>query len=362
MVLKAVVTCVMVLSVVTLAFTISESKDYIPQPRAWPCPNSTDILPCTCTSTQETDLKIDCSLVKSNDELARVFQSVFPFSEFLELNIEQNPNDPAYNLNAIEPNVFNGLSFERIIIRGTKLTAVEEQAFTDSYNYLNYLNLANNQLNRFPFETLSNYIRLSSLVLDDNEFSELPSITSSSLQSISVSGNPHMKFDSPTLFEGAPLLSRISLARNNIINSTVGLLAPLNYSAIIDLSGNELTFIDENTFKPPGDTLLQIILDHNKIKDIRHDAVHGLMKTAHFSMTGNQMTSISKDVWKTIFDQLPNGAVDLSDNPLLCGCDMAWLFIEEGNTYLNLLTDTTKCYDGTQVRYLDPQYFTVQCT
>nr|XP_045608674.1 oplophorus-luciferin 2-monooxygenase non-catalytic subunit-like [Procambarus clarkii] len=362
MVLKIVVVCVVVVlgvGDVTPAL-VNPVQDSNPQPREWPCPDETDFLPCTCTSNQQTDLKIDCSGVKSNLELQRVFTSIFPFTDFLELRIVQDPYDDAYDLNTLDPFVFAGLSFERVIIQGTKIKEVNEQVFTDSHNHLNYLNLANNDIYDFPFETIQLYTRLANLILDDNNLITLPNIVSTTLQSISVSGNSNLQFKA-NVFNNASMLSRISLARNNIQEFPQHVFQNLDYVAIVDLSGNEMTFVNEFTFDPPRETLLQISLDNNKIDLVHYNSIKGLMAGAHVSLAGNQIIYLQEVFYKPILDQLPSGSLDLSRNPLLCGCDIHWLYPSDPSPYLSIITDTTKCYDGTLIHFLIPSYFALQC-
>ncbi|KAK8723109.1 hypothetical protein OTU49_011846 [Cherax quadricarinatus] len=355
MVLKVVVTCVVVLGVVvTPESTIRES-----QPKEWPCPGSTEISPCICTADPHFDMSLDCSLVKSNDELARVFSSVFPFGEFVELTIQQNPSDPEYNLNALEPNIFIGLSFERIIITGTKLTAIEENTFSDSYKFLSYLNLSDNKITYFPFQTLLMYTELQTLILDDNQIDVLPSIQSDSLEILSISGNEEIQL---TDFLGTPALREIYLARNKLEELPFKWVWDLLHLTVVDLEGNEIAFLDEYYIASQSNALATINLDYNKITGISYDAFQGLLPDAVVSMRNNTVVELDEDSWSHLFDQLvPTGTLDLAGNPLRCGCDMAWILFSPQQTDLSIFTNTTTCKSGGQVIHLDVQLFCDLC-
>ncbi|XP_045608677.2 oplophorus-luciferin 2-monooxygenase non-catalytic subunit [Procambarus clarkii] len=339
---------------------VNPVQDSNPQPREWPCPDETDFLPCTCTSNQNTDLKIDCSAVTSNIELTRAFSVIFPFTDFVELRIVQDPYDPDYNLNALDPFVFAGLSFKAVIIQGTKLSEVQDSVFEDSQHFLTYLNLAKNELYSFPFDTLELYTKLSSLVLDDNNLPELPDLFSPTLLSLSINGNVNLYFSSD-VFKNAPRLQTISLARNNLDTLPPHVFHPLDNITIINLEGNGLTFLEEATFDSPRDTVTQIILDNNMIDSIDNTSVQGLTPDALVSLVGNDVSELNETNWRVLFDQVPSGTIDLSENPLVCGCDMDWLFLAPYDTYRGVLTNTTTCTDGSQVRYLDESFFITEC-
>ncbi|KAG7164082.1 oplophorus-luciferin 2-monooxygenase non-catalytic subunit-like [Homarus americanus] len=348
MLLKFVVVCVVV-GVVTPALK-SE----------WPCPDSADIVPCSCTDDSYLNLKLDCSGVQDTDQLVRAFSTPFPFPTFLEFMIDHSANPNKSNLTVLPPNLFKGLTFERIIIKGTQLFDIEENVFTESYKTLKYLNLADNMLQKFPFETLDGYTILSNLVLDNNHLPALPRIVSDSLEILSVSGNTDMEL-LPDVFTKTSVLSRINMARIGLTNIRPNLFFNLNEPVIINLADNKISYLDEFAINPPSNTLLQVILDGNTISNIRHDSIQGLAPNAYLSMSKNRITEITETVWRHIFDQIPNGSLDLSVNPLLCGCDVYWIFHCTEHTYRKTFTPTTTCYDNTQVLYLDCNFFEAEC-
>nr|XP_045608676.1 oplophorus-luciferin 2-monooxygenase non-catalytic subunit-like [Procambarus clarkii] len=361
MVLKIVVVCVVVVLGVgdVTPSLVNPVQGSNPQPREWPCPDDAAISPCTCSITEDYDMKLDCSLVTSNEELARVFSSVFPYTQFLELRIVQDPSDPNYDINAIETGLFTGFSFERIIIQGTKLKVIEDHTFTDSQDLLNYLNLANNDLYSFPFEVITLYPKLATLILDDNAFTQLPSILSSSIEVLSVSGNANLQL---TNFDDLTSLQEIYIGRINLDVLPPNLFMQLHYLNTIDVQGNELTDLNEYTIATPSQTLKTVIADHNLISTIHHDTFHGLVFNAEVSMRSNLVIDLFEESWKHVFDQLvPDGILDLEDNPLRCGCEMAWIMFSPEREDLQIITDTTLCSSGAQVSFLDVQFFCKFC-
>ncbi|XP_071532319.1 oplophorus-luciferin 2-monooxygenase non-catalytic subunit-like [Panulirus ornatus] len=349
-------------SPLTAALASGLLKNYQPiLPYEWPCPDAVSIQPCSCTADEYKNMRIDCSQVRNNNELARVFNVTFPFEHFLELKIDHDPSDQNNDLSALNPGVFHALTFERVIIKGTRLTVVEENAFSKSHDTLKYMNLANNRLEKFPFETIVSYTRLDSLVLDDNNLKVLPVLESESLQVLSVSGNTGLIFEDIVFFS-ALSLTRINMARIGLRILSPDIFSKLNYSMIINLEQNNLHELDVFAFNPPTKSLLQVLLNQNKISKVRHDFITGLAEGADLNMANNEITDMPEEIWKPIFDQVPSGFIDLSGNPLSCGCDMAWIYLEPTGKYRTVFTDTTTCYDGTQVTFLDEHFFQIQCT
>ena len=50
-----------------------------------------------------------------------------------------------------------------------------------------------------------------------------------------------------------------------------------------------------------------------------------------------------------------------SDNPLTCGCDMAWIFIDSSYFDAILLNGTPICANGTSIRDLNGDALVAQC-
>ncbi|TOF89014.1 hypothetical protein CGJ15_24720 [Vibrio parahaemolyticus] len=358
MVLKVVVTCVVVLGVVVTPVITSE--DPISQPRDWPCPDANDFYPCLCIYDElDHTLSIDCSLVETNEELAQAFENVvFPFTYLKEFKLEQDAN-PNVSLDTVGLNTFQDLTFERIIISGTKIEIIFEEDFYGSHETLTYLNLQNNKIKHFPFISVQLYPSLQTLILDDNQIPSLPEIQSDSLEILSINGNGGIQLDD---FLGPPALQEIYLARNQIELLQVNFFWNLQNLTLVDLQRNEISILDEYTIASQSNALASINLDHNKISSIRHDAFHGLLPDAVVSMRNNTVVELDEDSWSHLFTQLvPTGTLDLADNPLNCGCDMDWIMFSPNQIDLRIFPDTTTCSSGNQIVDLDVQFFCDRC-
>nr|XP_045608678.1 oplophorus-luciferin 2-monooxygenase non-catalytic subunit-like [Procambarus clarkii]XP_045608679.1 oplophorus-luciferin 2-monooxygenase non-catalytic subunit-like [Procambarus clarkii] len=358
MVLKIVVVCVVVVLGVgdvtpSLVNPVQDSN-----PREWPCPVDSDFYPCVCSTNEYFELFIDCSGVTTDKELEDAFSLVqFPFKHFKQFKIDHK-GTPS-QLTVIDGNTFADLTFEHVIISGTLLTQVADETFTNSQETLLTLDLSENKISQFPFEVIENYLVLTQLILDDNEFLELSPMTSASLQILSASGNENMALSS---IDNLPKLKEIYFARIKLQNIEPNYFNALNFLTQLDLQQNELTDLNEFTIATPSKTLKTINLDSNLIETIHHDTFHGLVPYAEVSMRNNSIVDLTNTTWAHLFTQIvPNGILDLADNPLRCGCDIAWIMFSPSQVDLQIITDTSKCTSGEQLIYLDLAYFCDRC-
>ncbi|KAK8389765.1 hypothetical protein O3P69_009041 [Scylla paramamosain] len=330
----------------------------------WPCPIQSQIAPCTCFMDTVYRLFMDCSLANSEEELERIFSSIFPFKDFYELRIEHNPEDADNVIDKITADTFADLTFKRIIITGTRLQNIIDEAFADSHKTLSYLDLSSNLLHTFPFESLSLYENLATFILDDNQFPDLFDIESLSLQIFSASGNHNMRMNSPKPFQGAPSLRELYLSEIGLTTLRTGLFNSLTQMEVVDFSKNHLTRLEQDAIRVDGFTLKHVIFDDNQIFNISHDSLIGFRENATLSMVANNVVKLFEYDWKHIFEQITwRETIDLKGNNLLCGCDMDWLFMQYKEEYLCRLTDTTRCSSSgnEQVIFIDVDTYCQQC-
>ncbi|XP_071532322.1 oplophorus-luciferin 2-monooxygenase non-catalytic subunit-like [Panulirus ornatus] len=332
-----------------------------PQAQEWPCPTAADILPCVCSVDAYFNMKIDCSTAETCEQLLSAFDTEFPFTHFQELKIDPDPSDWHGSLTTLDPNTFGVLTFERVIIRSTQLTSLHPQTFANSLATLKYLNLANNKINDFPFETVPLYSALHTLTLEENYLANLPPFESASLEVLSVSGNRKMTFND-TVFHATPSLREIYMDRLLLQNLMPGFLLNLENLTVISLEENRLTELGELTIATERESLASVNLNYNQISYLYPSALQGLARNAELTMRSNFVKTLDQETWNDIFDQvLPSGVIDLADNPLTCECDIAWIMLEENDIYRPLITKTTTCSGGESVIYLDPHYFCSHC-
>ncbi|XP_050705649.1 oplophorus-luciferin 2-monooxygenase non-catalytic subunit-like [Eriocheir sinensis] len=351
------------MAVVALGFADQPRTRENPVTPGWPCPIDTEISPCVCSQDELYNLYMDCSLAKSDEQLERIFTSVFPFPDFYELRIIHDRDDIDNVIDEINPNTFAELTFERVIITGTRLTEIIDEAFADSHATLNYLDLSSNYLHTFPFESLPLYVQLNTFIIDDNQFPELYNLESQSLQVFSANKNPGLLMNSDHHFSGVPNLRELYLSEIGLKELTTGLFSNMTQLQVVDFSRNYLTELEAGSIAVSTNTIKKINFDLNDIFFVRHDALVGFAEDGSLSMASNQIVELPEEHWKHIFEQLKSReSIDLRGNALTCGCDIDWLFMQYDQEYLCRLTDTTLCYASTQqVIFLDVDIFCVQC-
>ncbi|KAK7083789.1 hypothetical protein SK128_003834 [Halocaridina rubra] len=331
-------------------------------PREWPCPEATEISPCECYADELYNLLMDCSAVENDSQLADAFQAIFPFNDFYELKIDQTDNANSA-LAAISRYTFGEIYFERILIKNTKVNLIDEEALTLSYLTLELLDISNNMLAAYPFEALSNYQVLETFIIDGNLFVDLPPINSQSLRILSANRIDNLTFGE-SVFSMAPNLESISMNHINL----QGVMPQTLFSSLqgiknIDLSSNAVTELDVDSINPTDMTITSLDLSSNAITYVRANAINGLNSTCTLNFANNELIDLSEEEWRPVFDQVSGGSrnIDLSNNPLRCGCEIAWIILDENQSYLPLITENTNCNGGEQLISLDPIFFETQC-
>ncbi|CAL4108470.1 unnamed protein product [Meganyctiphanes norvegica] len=131
------------------------------------CPDAEDIAPCFCTyHTLFNAMDLNCSAVKSEEQLKQIFKADFPFKNFRKFRIEHNNN-----LKVLEADVFNGISFKKIYMNNNNLEVIELQALSSCYETATEINLSANMIISFPFDELSLFSKLSHFDISSNSLS-----------------------------------------------------------------------------------------------------------------------------------------------------------------------------------------------
>lgn len=60
----------------------------------------------------------------------------------------------------------------------------------------------------------------------------------------------------------------------------------------------------------------------------------GLSGSVDVDLSGNQLTELDESVFKALLDET-SGNIDISSNPLVCGCDIYWLIDISGILYFS---------------------------
>ena len=154
---------------------------------SFPCPEPTAIAPCICSVVEALGVKLDCSGVESDAQLADVFLQEFPLKQYYQFFITDNGNIQ-YLLD-----VFNGVTFEYIYFQNVEqLKKISNYVFFGSRDTLETIYIYNSALdeNTFPFSTLTEFSRLTSLTLSFSNINVWPLFNSSSITSIKIEEEP----------------------------------------------------------------------------------------------------------------------------------------------------------------------------
>jgi hypothetical protein len=157
---------------------------------------------CTCTENSVT-------CVSRNLEYVPYFES-----------LTNNPLIIDVSGNAISIVDIDDFSFDKsdqvkeIYLNSTQLITIEEKAFEELEN-LQELYLGDNLLNTLPENFLSNNDNLILLDISNNYFTEMPKITSDSLELLAIAKSGVTKISTDAL-EGLPNLRVLLLQQNNL--------------------------------------------------------------------------------------------------------------------------------------------------
>ncbi|CAL4067996.1 unnamed protein product [Meganyctiphanes norvegica] len=293
-----------------------------------PCPDAEDIDPCVCTYTSEDNaMDLDCSAVESEDQLKQIFKAYFPVKKFVSFSMYENSN-----IKVLEAGVFNGISFERIEIQFSHLEVIELQALDSCYETAWNIDVCCNMITSFPFDELSHFPKLRYFDIRSNSLSMIPADAFNGLTALETLSLDHNDANIVGTFKDLPNLREINLANNDfsLTNNTI----PTNY---INTGSSDLSYI---------------YLYNNNIVSVEpgaFDIVEGLV----IYMYVNALSTLEEATWRPYLEA--QGYLSASDNPLVCGCDIAWLFGED--QLLEQVDEYATCTDGERLIDLDPKIF-----
>lgn len=307
------------------------------------CPEPQDILPCICTNASLSSMKMDCSEILDEYELMNVFSAFFPVTEFNELVIANNDY-----LITLPNGVFNDVSFRTISIHGGVLEVIEEAALTSSFTTAQYLMFHQNKISDFPFHVLSSFTDLKSLSLADNNLQELPDLSSATLEHLYLDNNP-LEQVAATTFANTPVLSVIYLQETRLQEIVPGTFSGLPNLEMVYLFRNYLTEVPEGAVEFP-DVDGSVFLSLNNISTVAPNAFTG-MTGGKVEVQYNNLSELPEEVWRPLLEEGVN--ISPYGNPLVCGCDIAWLL---NSSFIGQIEPMlTTCENGDKLALLDPE-------
>jgi len=330
---------------------------------SWPCPVVSEIEPCLCSTDSAYSINIDCSAALDGEEVASAMSAVFPFDDCADFTIIGSKSGDEQNVTL---ETFGGKSFKSILIENTRLVHVSDDAFSEMFLTLTELSLVNNEINLFPFEILPQ-LRITDLDLSNNKLNTLPSLMSDTIRNAVFNGNANLNLqiaDGDT-FGGLTALITLKLIGINLTTEKLSQNLFISNAQLKELylNNNELTVLDTDSINPqPQAAITKLYLNDNNINEVKINAITGVAPECELNMINNQIKYLYIDGWKPIFDQITTGEILLDSNPLLCGCDMDWIVVNQ--VYLDTISVGTTCGAGEEtlnIHSLDVGYFINLC-
>lgn len=310
------------------------------------CPNPADIFPCTCNMDLLFKMHMTCSSVADHKELAGVFNATFSFKKFQSLTIMHN-----WNLIVLKEGVFGEVTFQEFYIKYTSLKEVEKGALTGSISRVTKMDFRSNNLSTLPFEDIKLCTRLTDLYVSNNNLQEFPKIESPTITQLDLAKNPFTSIPAESL-QGLPALQILYLYRCRINEIFPGTFTGLKHLSYLTLAKNDLTRLQSFTIELHG-KFSQLFFDFNNITTVANDSFTGIED--FMNMSDNNLVELEEGVWRPVLEA--GMILHLQNNPLACGCDMAWLV--RNSELMSLVTKLTTCGDGTPFTNLHPDDYTV---
>ena len=264
------------------------------------CPNAADIRPCTCD-----DEGLQCPRL-NNTGLARVFSAPAERKAIRRVWIFQT------NLTELPARAFGDYIIRDLYLDLNKIARVVRGAFGEASKTLQSLSLTRNELTEFPFEDLAQMKKLRQLGFGYNRLKWITSDAfppSELLESLDLSHN-QIEFIEPNAFYGLSEVSLIDLSRNNLksmekhslqVRSSQRHLAislrgnEIDKVAVdafgehhpysLDLSRNQLTYLDQLVFEPLLLNDTTVYVDGKYESDCRSSKPMKLVQTLMSSFT-----------------------------------------------------------------------------
>ncbi|CAG0900104.1 unnamed protein product [Darwinula stevensoni] len=255
--------------------------------------------------------------------------------------------------------VFGEVTFEVIEVCDCAVVALHPSAIVPSADTLEYLTVRACPFEDFPFHVLPELIRLKNLFVVGTRIGPVvPPLQSMSLEDLHVGFNLISALNETGW--STPNLKALRLNANHLLETPLGILEGLKnleefhcHSCSLgpDLSYGFLKFHSQ--------ALSSVILYNNNIVHLEMAAITGLTPNTILNLTINSIVELTEESFRPMVEVLSdgNGLLILEDNPIECGCSMAWLVLNE-----DLRRSVSgHCDDGTDIQDLDPLFFEELC-
>ncbi|XP_052758557.1 leucine-rich repeat neuronal protein 1-like isoform X1 [Galleria mellonella] len=235
-----------------------------------------------------------------------------------ELNLGQN------RISRIEPRAFAGLTALRILyLDDNQLSSVP----TTSFSLLGSLAELHVGLNAFTYLPDDAFAGLNKLTVLDLNGAGLVNISGNAfrglpgLRSLNLVGNKLSVV--PTIqLSGLTRLEELYIGQNDFLTLESHSFKGLKNLKLLDITGTvQLERVEKGAFEDNVNLETVILANNKKLAVIEDCTLLGLPKLKHVSLKDNAIVTISENVF--VGKELRQ--LDLTDNPILCDCQIMWL-------------------------------------
>ncbi|CAL4133480.1 unnamed protein product [Meganyctiphanes norvegica] len=310
------------------------------------CPDPDEIWPCQCVQ-EESDggLSMICHDVQDSVELRRVFKADFPTTNFSHLYMFDN-----YGVRVLDAGIFGNVTFTHFSLTFGALKEVHEGALQGSTGTVVVMDFNGNRIHKFdPLSNLSIYPKLKMVDLCFNHLPSIPSVMlSDSITHLNISYNPIGELPIGA-FAGLTQLKYAHIWETGLSDIKPGIFTDIDTLEYVSLEFNQLEYLPVDAVTCTNCNLTMVDLNHNyRLREVEPGAIT-ITPGMQIDLYGCNMTQVQEATWRPVLQQ--QAILWLYENPLECGCDIAWLVRQK-----ELLKHVKGaiCSDGSYIRLKDP--------
>ncbi|KAG7159411.1 oplophorus-luciferin 2-monooxygenase non-catalytic subunit-like [Homarus americanus] len=286
----------------------------------FPCPEDTEIEPCTCTFDGVT-FDLTCKNLESEDVLKHVFTAHFPFTLFTSFTlIDSNITTLAPDM--FSPIIFQSVRFERNGLKGEQVLEALSSSQTALENFTLIEEVDSEEENSpWPLDGIDKFTKLQKLeVIGPYSAGSLSSTLTS--VTLNIEGLTTLPSDAFTV---ATNLITITLQNSSLESIEANTFKLLTHLETVDLSNCKLQKLTTDSLAFDANLTL-VDLSNNIIDTVESGAIKGIQGNTSVKIDNNLLEELPQDPFSTVITELTDeGHVDVNNNPLLCGCDLAWI-------------------------------------
>ncbi|CAD7077742.1 unnamed protein product [Hermetia illucens] len=257
----------------------------------------------------------------NHNKISQIHNKAFEGLDTLEiLTLYEN------KISTIEPEAFRGLDkkLKRLNLGGNELTSVPQKSLS-ILDTLKKLEIQENKIRSIKEGDFEGLKTLDSLILAHNYLTKVPANVFrhlTQLNSLELEGNSITYIDKDAFLGLEENLQYLRLGDNNIHMIPSDALRGLHRLRHLDLRANNISMISEDAFSGFGDSITFLNLQKNDLKTLPAMGFENLNSLETLNLQNNKFTKIAEEVMEPIMDTLR--VVDITDNPLICSCDLVW--------------------------------------